>query len=76
MRFIERHFVLFLALGHAAIEPVVAASLPDTGLTLCYNENGADSVPAGNSVSIARDGASIRVRTAAMAPMPQRQPGP
>jgi Protein of unknown function (DUF1566) len=47
----------FTALAFAAlgVAPLYAASLPDTGITTCYNDSAADSVPASNPASIAGD---------------------
>jgi hypothetical protein len=50
-----RLLVLVCALGLAASGPVSAASLPDTGQDICYNDTVADDVPPGDVNSIARD---------------------
>ena len=50
-----RYLMLVLALGVAAATPVTAASLPDTGQDVCYNDTAADGVPPGDVNSIARD---------------------
>ena len=49
------YLVPVLALGLASIGPVTAASLPDTGQDVCYNDTVADGVPPGDVNSIARD---------------------
>jgi hypothetical protein len=50
-----RNPMLVLALGIATAVPVTAASLPDTGQDICYNDTVADGVPPGDVSSIARD---------------------
>lgn len=50
-----RCFVLAVALGVAVATPATAASLPDTGQDVCYNDTVADGVPPGDVNSIARD---------------------
>jgi len=50
-----RYLLPVLALGLVSIGPVTAASRPDTGQDVCYNDTVADGVPPGSVNSIARD---------------------
>lgn len=45
----------FAALAFVLASATIAAAIPDTGQDTCYNDTAADTVPASNAASVARD---------------------